>query len=267
VAITAVITPSSATTPITYTWEATDIAPFTVVGTGVDGRFLNWSQPGPKTITVTAAQNQTMLTATHTLTVTPPPSLQLSPSCGMGPLATFTVLGSNWPVGQDVILYWQNTSNFQSRITGHDGSFAQTWTKTISEAQGEYAVIGVSGGDVATAVFTVPCTPQGPTSVAIDGPASGPANVFHTFTAHVSPNTATYPITYVWEIAGQATITHTGSLSDTVQIAWPAIGQTDFTVLAQNVYGSVQTQFIFEVTGHKYYLPFVPNGAWWGKRP
>ncbi len=395
VAITAVISPDNATTPILYTWEATDLAPIDDTGGTAVSRLFTWTQPGPKTITVTAANGQNTLTATHALTITAPtrvdltigplelvttppitagqpvtfrttisntgnlaaeaqffvdvfldpgivltnsipitqsdgytavgslaagasqmvtltapfgfapqppthtvyamvdsldqidesnesnnisapltvtgvvplPSLQLSPACGMGPLATFTILGSNWPVGQDVILYWQNTSNFQTRITGHDGSFAQTWTKTISEAQGEYTVIGVSGSYVITAVFTVPCTPQAPTSVVVTGPASGPANVYHTFTAHVSPDAATYPITYVWEIAGGDPITHTGGLSDTVQIAWPTIGETGFTVLAQNVYGRAQTRYIFEVTESRQFLPFVPNDAGWGKRP
>ncbi|MCA9874404.1 MAG: pilus assembly protein [Anaerolineales bacterium] len=112
-------------------------------------------------ITPTPPPVQMTSTPTPTPTNTPTtPYIYLRPSCGSPDPVTgivqFTLFGANWPVGQDVVLYWQNTSNFQTRITGHNGFFTQTWTKT-GLANGTYNVIAISGSTNYTTQYKVPC--------------------------------------------------------------------------------------------------------------
>jgi hypothetical protein len=109
-------------------------------------------------------------------------------------------------------------------------------------------------------------TPVAPTSVTINGPTLGVINVSYTFTATVSPNTATTPITYVWEATGQTTQTHTGGgISDTASFTWPAsgTGNKTITVTASNSAGSaLQSSHILITTepiifNNPIYLPLV----------
>ncbi len=52
---TATVSPVSATQPITYVWEATDLPPITHTGGTIDLPTFTWSAPGTKTLTVTAS--------------------------------------------------------------------------------------------------------------------------------------------------------------------------------------------------------------------
>ncbi|GAB4556577.1 MAG: hypothetical protein Kow0047_00170 [Anaerolineae bacterium] len=51
---TATVSPAGVTQPITYTWEATDLAPVVHSGGTIDTVDLSWASPGTKWITVTA---------------------------------------------------------------------------------------------------------------------------------------------------------------------------------------------------------------------
>ena len=70
ITLTANISPTEATQPISYTWEATNFAPITQ-GSGIsDTITFNWSITGTKTITVTAVNPVSTVTQTHTINVT-----------------------------------------------------------------------------------------------------------------------------------------------------------------------------------------------------
>jgi hypothetical protein len=109
-------------------------------------------------------------------------------------------------------------------------------------------------------------TPTAPSSVIPTGPALGIINVSYTFTATVTPITATTPITYVWQVTGLPTQTHTGrGGSDTATFTWPsgATGLKTITVSASNRVGIAhgskniiisETPIIFNHWG---YLPAV----------
>ncbi len=77
--------------------------------------------------------------------------------------------------------------------------------------------------------------------VAISGPATGLTNTPYTFTATVSPLYATQPITYVWEVSGQAPVTHTGSITNVLTMSWPLTGTYTLTVTAVNANSSPVT--------------------------
>ncbi|MCK4314195.1 MAG: hypothetical protein KAX24_00350, partial [Anaerolineae bacterium] len=75
----------------------------------------------------------------------------------------------------------------------------------------------------------------GLTSVDIAGLVTGTIGTAHTFTATVSPPTATLPITYAWQATGPTPVTHTAySLSDTVAFTWTIAGTQTVTVTTAN---------------------------------
>ncbi|MBU1746364.1 MAG: NPCBM/NEW2 domain-containing protein, partial [Chloroflexi bacterium] len=95
------------------------------------------------------------------------------------------------------------------------------------------------------ASFVVAGAAVAPTAVTITGPTTGIVNTVYSFTAAVSPVVATTPLTYVWQTAGQPPITHTGGLSDTVDLTWSMPGTKSITVTATNPGGmTVDTHVI-----------------------
>ncbi len=75
-AFTATVSPADATTPITYTWEASDLAPVEHLGGVIDQIDLTWEDVGTKTITVTATNAGGMLVDSQQIVV----SSQLAPA-------------------------------------------------------------------------------------------------------------------------------------------------------------------------------------------
>lgn len=109
-------------------------------------------------------------------------------------------------------------------------------------------------------------TPTAPSSLTLSGPPTGTIDIPYTFTATISPVTATIPITYVWQATGQAAQTHTGGgVSDTASFTWPAgaAGVKTVAVTASNAAGSAsqnRTILIYAkpvVYDHWIYLPVV----------
>jgi hypothetical protein len=115
------------------------------------------------------------------------------------------------------------------------------------------------------AVLAVCATgPTPPSSVSIGGPVTGTAFSNVSFSAAVSPGSASIPITYTWQIAGQSPIKHTGGgISDSLNFVWITTGTKTLTVTATNAYGSAMNTrtIIIEpstiVFNHQVYLPIV----------
>ncbi|CAG0935029.1 hypothetical protein TFLX_03853 [Thermoflexales bacterium] len=113
---------------------------------------------------------------------------------------------------------------------------------------------------------STPPAPTPPASVVVDGPAIGVINTSYTFTATVSPITATTPITYVWQATGLTTQTHTGrGTSDTVTFTWPAgaTGLKTISVSATNQAGTKSSSRTILISAtpivfnHWVYLPAI----------
>jgi uncharacterized repeat protein (TIGR01451 family) len=71
-AFTATAAPPTATLPISYTWEATDFLPLTHTGGLTDVITRTWSVTGTKTVTVTALNCASPVSATHTISIEVP---------------------------------------------------------------------------------------------------------------------------------------------------------------------------------------------------
>lgn len=81
-----------------------------------------------------------------------------------------------------------------------------------------------------------------PSSVALEGPTAGETEASYTFTATISPNHTSTPITYTWDISDHGTITHTGGISDTVTLTWGSAGEKMVMVTAVNSTGTPVSQ-------------------------
>lgn len=78
------------------------------------------------------------------------------------------------------------------------------------------------------------------TDVVISGAASAATNSDASFTAAVTPLTATAPFTYTWSATDQpGTIVHQGLLTDTVSYAWDTPGVKTISLAVANRLGSV----------------------------
>jgi hypothetical protein len=98
-----------------------------------------------------------------------------------------------------------------------------------------------------------------PASVSLSGPDEGVTGQSYDFTAAVEPPTATLPLTYTWQASGQAIITHTAGLLDTVSYTWETAGDQYITVTASNAAGSVvDTHLITLASIPREFYTFMP---------
>jgi PKD repeat protein len=88
-----------------------------------------------------------------------------------------------------------------------------------------------------------------PAEITLNGPQIGLASHPYTFTAAVSPISATLPIIYHWlPEEGQPPITPTGGLSDTASLAWAAPGIYTLTVSAVNYRAAVSNTLVIAIS-------------------
>ncbi|MFC2037281.1 PPC domain-containing protein [Chloroflexota bacterium] len=108
--------------------------------------------------------------------------------------------------------------------------------------------------------------------VEISGPATGSVGRATSFTAETSPQTATEPITYAWQVDGGAHITKTGGLSNTAIFSWVVAGPHVVAVWASNecsgpvshthtiaIEGRQHTISLPLVLGRHFVDPYEPN--------
>lgn len=99
-------------------------------------------------------------------------------------------------------------------------------------------------------------SPVPPSNVAISGPSDAKTDIKYTFTASVSPATASQPITYIWEVTGKPTKSHTGGLSDTATFTWESTGTSNVKVTARNTAGETLDSHAVSVeVSEKNFLP------------
>jgi CSLREA domain-containing protein len=100
-----------------------------------------------------------------------------------------------------------------------------------------------------------------PALVSISGPVEGMIGQAYTFTAAVEPLTTSLPLTYTWQVDGQAVVTHTNGLTDTSTYTWAAPGVYTLTVQAANDGGTVSDTHSITIRAPVFwqYLPFTVN--------
>jgi hypothetical protein len=119
---TASVSPSYASTPITYTWEATGLAPIVHVGDTVDEVEFSWEEPGTKAITITASNEGGSVVDTRQINIEAKiPLVSISgPDSGLvGDAIVFVGTVVPTDVIQPITYTWQATG--QIPITHTDG--------------------------------------------------------------------------------------------------------------------------------------------------
>lgn len=257
-AFTATVSPLTATTPLTYVWQADGQSTVTRTGEYTDSVPFDWDSPGNKTITVTVSNDDGSISDTHTIFVVQPPidaSID-GPDAGIAnagipftatvtPLTTTTPITYIWQAdGQSTVTRTNVTSDVVSFNWNSPGQ--KTITVTAENTAGSVS---------ATHAITISAPP---TSVVINGPTAGITNTTYTFDATVSPVTTTQPITYIWQADEQTTVTQTGTITDVVSsFTWPTSGDKVITVTAMNLVGSVSATYTIAIAD----APQAPLGV------
>jgi aspartate 1-decarboxylase len=126
---------------------------------------------------------------------------------------------------------------------------AYRWTEAGDKM---ITVAAENTGDTAVQTHTLTIVVQ-VQSVGINGPTAGFVNQSYTFTATVSPITATQPFTYTWypaPISGQG--------ASVAVYSWTVTGAKAITVTAANIAGSMESSpKPITITQYKVYLPVV----------
>jgi hypothetical protein len=236
---TATVSPDDATTPITYTWEATGLSPVVHIGEIVDGIEFTWEEIGTKAITVTASNAGGTIVNTQLIEIdstVPVVTLSGPVESRVGDVNVFTATASPTDVAQPITYTWQASGQTSiSHTTGLSDTVSYVWDDPGTK------VITVTAMNIHGSTMDTICLPvrMPPAFVEVSGPDTGVVQGSYTFTASVNPTTTTVPITYIWYIDDQLTFTHTAGISDTATFNWDSPGLHQLTVSATNPAGSV----------------------------
>jgi uncharacterized repeat protein (TIGR01451 family) len=258
---TMTIAPLTATPPYTYVvWTPgqpplvqTDTAPIEIVS-------LSPSLAGPQVITATASNSAGTVTGTHPVTVNVP----LNSVTLEGP----TVVKLNQPTQFTMTLAPLTATTPYTYVLWTAGQPPLTQTTAVPieivslslTSVGPQVITATVSNVENTVTDTHAITVVAPVlNISIDGPTSGLVGATYTFTASVSPGSATLPIQYAWQATGQSPVTHTSELSDVVTFIWPLnlAGAQTITVTASNAGGIVGDTHIIVIEPRKVYLPIV----------
>lgn len=257
---TATVSPAQATTPVTYTWQTTDPEQ-TIVHTDKglnDSVTVTWNTPGTKGITVTATNISGTIVAQRTVPVAQPiSSLDIGgPSHGMintsydflalvGPSSATTPVTYTWQVSDQ--------ADATVRVGQLNDTLPLQWstpgTKTITVRATNMDPHNVSvygtGEVIRSHTVVIEVAPQ---SISISGPTTAQVGNSSAFTATVSPDSTTTPLTYTWQFQDGTSVVNTGKLlQDSITMTWSNAGSKTFTVTAENRWQQVATTYAIDV--------------------
>ena len=254
----AAVSPLTATQPLTYVWQVSGQTTLTQSGGLSDTASFSWPEPGQQTITVIARNVSGAITQTHqiTLNAVAPASLSISgPTTGLVETAySFVASVSPLTTTQPLTYVWQVSG--QTTLT-QSGGLSDTASFSWPEPGQQTITVtarNVSGAITQTHRITISAV--SPTSLSVSGPMTGVVETAYSFVAAVSPLTTTQPLTYVWQVSGQTTLTQSAGLSDTASFSWPEPGQQTITVTVNNIAGSVTGAYSVTIR-QVVYLPLI----------
>lgn len=262
----ATVTPADVVSTVSYHWT-----PEPVIGQGGSSAIFAWETAGEKQVTVEAVNSAGSVRDTTTITIADtmpdvaPAGMTIDgPTTGeiaasylftatVVPTTTTTPIDYTWDIGADQVIH---------NGKGQQDSVTMTWsspgTKPITvTASNEFGTITETHTVVITDAMGSGVMPTG---ITIDGPTSAVMGVSSEFTATVSPDDTTMPITFTW-YTDTSQITNTRMAQhDLVSITWNSPGTKTITVTAQNSAGMVtetHTIVVNELTA----LPEVQNSG------
>lgn len=250
---TAEVSPTDATTPVTYTWTATNRGEMVRTGERTDNIAYTWETPGDKVVNVTAtnaAGEDHSATLTLTLEADTPAVVPVGAVTLTGPTDgepgteyTFTAEVSPTNATTPITYTWSATQQGRgsNRQDNRSDTISYTW-----DAPGEKTVTMEAvnaAGEPQTATITIMITePVVPiTDIQLAGPTAGLVGTAYVFTATVSPANATLPITYSWQVSGQETQPRVlNQPSDVLTFTWDNEGVQVLVVEASDSAGNTE---------------------------
>jgi len=251
---TATVSPSDASSPITYTWEATGLPPVIQVGDTVDQVEFSWDEIGTKAITVTASNAGGIVEDNHLIEIQnslPIVTLSGPAESSVGAENVFTATIMPADISVPITYTWQASGQLPiTHTNGLSDTISFVWDSPGTQVITVTAT-NIHGSTADTISLPVRMPPD---NVKVSGPETGNVQGSYTFTATINPITTTVPITYVWTIDEHSVITHTAAVSDTVIYNWDYPGLHQLSVSASNQVGSVVDTWSITI----YVKVFVP---------
>jgi hypothetical protein len=230
-----------ASTPVTYTWQATGQAPVAHPNSGLsDTVAFSWATPGPQVLTVTVANVAGMATHTHGLIISAPPTkiTTSGPKTGViGDDYTFAASVEPTTTTIPVTFTWRAAGQTPMIHLNSGLSDTATFSWTTPGPQILTVTVANAAGTVTHARLITISAP--PVKMDISGPKTGIVGDDYAFVASVNP-TATQPITYVWQ-TGQQTLIEYGKagVSSSASFSWTVTGVQNLIVTATNTVGRI----------------------------
>lgn len=251
---TATVAPLSATLPITYVWEAAKHGAWITPPSDnlSDATVVTWTEPGAQVITVTVINPGGAVSKTHTITINVPLNSATIAGPTKGHINTayvFTITTTPTTATSPVIYTWIPQPDSGQETAKVTYTWAASGPQTIVVSAMNPAGIMVSDTHIIT--INVPLS-----AVRIDGPTKGCTYIVYTFTAMISPATATEPITYTWTPAPSY-----ASNTATITYSWTVTGPQTITVVATNPAGPVSAWHTIHIYKCMVYLPAIFKDA------
>lgn len=228
---TAIVSPTNATRPITYTWH-----PAPAAGQGQEQAMYTWNLPGRQTVQVTATSTTRSVSATHTITITP----------DLYAIAPVSATITGVPDGYTSLVY---TFTAAVSPTGLTRPISYTWTPEPLAGQGTitstyrwqapgnqtigFTATNRAGHISTTHTITVARLIE---QVTIEGESTGFVGQEYAYNAVISPTIAlssTVPIRYTWHPAPLS-----GQGERLVAYRWTSPGLQTIGVTATTAYES-----------------------------
>ncbi len=252
----AAVSPPDASTPITYTWEASGLPPVVHVGGTLDQVDFTWDSVGTKLITVTAENNGSSVVDTHSVLIDSlVPIVSLSGPADVVYDEANTFIATSVPT--DVVLpityTWQvDGQSLIIRQGGYTDTVELAWD-TPGPKQVKVTAANANGAtsDEMEVMVRIP-----PESLVISGPWWGFVDQDYTFVAAVLPVTATVPFTYTWWLDGIETVSQVDGSIDIQMFTLSEPGVHTIAVTASNPAGAVMDEWTITVYT-EIYLPFA----------
>ena len=100
--------------------------------------------------------------------------------------------------------------------------------------------------------------PFPPCDISVDAPSNVKTNIIYTFTANITPEEASVPITYTWYATDLQPVTHSSGVSDSVELSWTTSGWKQIRVTTKNSRGSATIYINLWITdAEQIYLPIT----------
>jgi parallel beta-helix repeat protein len=259
---TAIVIPSEAAQPVTYTWEATGQTSATHSSGISDTAVLTWSITGPQIVTVTAVNEcGVAISQAHAITVEVARCIGLTDGGISGPregytdtLYVFAAVITPSSASEPITYTWTPGPDSGQGTDSASYTWFTTGTKVIT-------LTAENCGGMFAAIHTITISatqsgcPKPLSDVGITGPTSGYTGTAYGFSAAITPSDATEPVTYDWTPEPD-----NGQGTKEVTYSWATTGNKTVSVEVENCGGSASDDHTVSIRGLSdefVYLPLV----------